>query len=109
MTDRITYDDVREYEALFTLAPSFLLERFAKRNTNLVSKFKSTIQGYMDTLTDEQKTKLDIILKSDVEELQEIMAIAYSRTGKKQFKVLANHKYRQFIVDNLDEIRDMIN
>ena len=43
MSDKITYGDVREYENLFIMAPSFLLERFAKRNSNIVSKFKSQI------------------------------------------------------------------
>lgn len=107
--NRITYDDVKEYEGLFTLAPSFLLERFAKRNTNLVLKFKSPIQSYIDNLTQDQKDKLDVILKSDIEELQAIMDESYRKTNKKQFKILANPKYKHFINDNLDEIRNMIN
>ena len=39
--EKITYDDVVEYNYLFTFAPSFLLERMAKKNSNLVKKFKS--------------------------------------------------------------------
>ena len=106
--DKITYSDVREYETLFTLAPTFLLERFARKNTNLVSKFESIIQGYLDNLTSDQKHKLAIILNSDVDDSQNIMNESYSKTGKKQFMILANPKYKQFIVDNLESIRKMI-
>ena len=55
MTDKITYDDVMEYTHLFTMVPSFVLEMMARKNSNLVLKFKSTIQSHMDNLTDDQK------------------------------------------------------
>ena len=84
MDDEITYEDVMEYEKLFVMAPSFLLERFAKRN------------------------KLDIILKTPTSELQEIMNEAYIKTNIKQYKILANPKYEDFIENNLDEIRKLI-
>ena len=103
--EKITYADVEEYQDLFTLAPSFLLETFAKRNTNLVLMFKSIIKSYMDSLTEIQKEKLDIILSTDIDELQSIMNEAYQRTKIKQYKVLANPDYRSFIKDNLDEIK----
>ncbi len=106
--DEITYEDIKEYESLFTLAPSFLLERFAKRNSNLVLKFKSTIESHIDNLNDDQKNKLDIILKSDVEDLQSILYDAYMKSNKKQYKILANPKYKDFIEFNLNEIRKMV-
>ena len=106
--EKITYADVEEYQSLFTLAPSFLLETFAKRNSNLVLKFKSIIGSYMDSLTDIQQEKLDIILSTDIDELQKIMNEAYQRTNIKQYKVLANPNYKQFINDNLDEIRSLL-
>ena len=106
--DEITYGDIKEYESLFTLAPSFLLERFAKRNSNLVLKFKSTIESHIDNLNDDQKNKLDIILKTDVEDLQNILYDAYMKSNKKQYKILANPKYKDFIEFNLDEIRKMV-
>lgn len=108
MDEKLTYDDVKEYERLFTLAPSFLIERFAKRNSNLVSRFKSTIQGYMDTLTDEQKYKLNLMLNSQIEDLQDIMHEAYMKTRIKQYRILANPKYKQFIEENFNELRKMI-
>ena len=106
--DKIAYEDVKEYESLFTLAPSFLLKRFARKNTNLVLKFESSIRRYMDNLTLEQKNKLNLILNSDVDDLQKIMNESYIKTGKKQFKILSDPKYKQFIADNLSEIRKMI-
>lgn len=106
--DTITYADVEEYQSLFTLAPSFLLEGLARRNTNLVSKFKPIIQSYMDNLDEIQKRKLNIILGSDIDELQAIMNEAFAKTGIRQYKILSNPDYRTFIKDNLDEIRDMI-
>lgn len=106
--EKITIDDVMGYDYLFTLAPSFILERMAKRNSNLVDKFKSVIQSYMDNLSMEQSNKLTAILNSDVSELQKIMMDSYLKTNKKQYKILANPDYKNFIVLNLDELRKMI-
>ena len=106
--DMITYDDIKEYESLFTLTPSLLLERFAKRNTNLVSKFNSKIQAKLDSLTEIQRKKLIIVLESDIEELQAMMNDAFIRSNIKQYKILANPEYREFIKTNLDEIRKMV-
>ncbi|WP_294006433.1 hypothetical protein [uncultured Methanobrevibacter sp.] len=106
--EKITYDDVVEYNYLFTFAPSFLLERMAKKNSNLVKKFKSSIQSYMDNLTDIQCVKLNVILDSDVSELQAIMQEAYEKTNKKQYRILANPNYSQFIELNLNELKGMV-
>lgn len=106
--EKITYDDVVEYNYLFTFAPSFLLEKMAKKNSNLVKKFKSTIQSYMDNLTDIQCVKLNVILDSDVSELQAIMQEAYEKTNKKQYRILANPNYSQFIELNLNELKGMV-
>lgn len=108
MSDKITYGDVKEYEKFFMLTPPFLLERFAKKNTNLVSKFKSKAENYMNNMSDNQKAKLDIVLNSDIEELQSIMAEAFEKSNKKQYKILANPKYREFIELNLNEVRKMV-
>lgn len=108
MSDKITYDDVKEYESLFMLAPSFLLERFARRNSNVVSKFKSQIEHHLSNLNPDQKDKLDIILDTSTAELQEIMDEAYLKTGIKQYKILANPMYKPFIESNLDELRRLI-
>lgn len=108
MDDKITYEDVKEYEGLFVMAPSFILEMFARRNTNLVSKFKSQIQYYFNNLDETQLAKLWIILNSDVDELQAVMGEAYRRRGLKQYEILANPKYSGFIEDNLNELKKII-
>lgn len=106
--EKITYDDVVQYEKFFSLTPSFLLERFAKKNTNLVLKFESKVNSFMANLNENQKKKLDIVLNSDIEELQSVMDEAYQKSNKKQYKILANPKYREFIELNLNEVRKMV-
>ena len=106
--DKITYADVNEYEKFFTLVPPFLLERFAKKNTNIVSKFKSKAESFLAKMNDHQKSKLDIVLNSDIDELQAIMAEAYEKSNNKQYKILAIPKYKPFVENNLNEVRKMI-
>ena len=48
MSDKISYEDIKPYEKLFTATPAFLLERFAKRKTNFVLKFKSKVESFLD-------------------------------------------------------------
>ena len=106
--EKISYKDVREYESLFKLAPAFLLERFAKKNSNVVLKFQSQILSHLDNLSDEQKGKLDLMLRTEITELQAIMKEAYMKTKIKQYKILANPKYKKFIEINLSELRKLI-
>ena len=108
MANGISYDDVMEYDHLFTMAPAFILKMMASTNSNLVSKFKSTVQYYMDGLTGEQKNKLDIILGSDIDDLQRVMDASYRKTGKAQYKILADSNNAEFIEKNLSELRQMI-
>jgi hypothetical protein len=108
MDDKITYGDLEEYHNLFTMVPSFVLKRMAKKNSNLVDKFRPSIQSRFDKLTDEQKNKLDIILNSSVDDLQDLMDEAYTKTKLKQYKILANPEYKEFIELNLDELRKMV-
>ena len=107
MSNEITCDDVLAFEHLFSMVPAFVLERMAKRNTNLVSKFESKIVPRLQNLNDDHKNKLDFILNSDIEVLQTLMDEAYQKSGKKQFRTLANPNYKQFIEQNLDEIRKL--
>ena len=108
MVDEITYEDVLEFEGLFKIVPPFLLERMAKKNTNLVKKFEPQVSSHLDSLGEEEMKSLDTILNSDVDDLQALMGEAYEKLGKKQFKVLANPDYKDFIVLNLDELRKMV-
>lgn len=108
MEEKITYKDLEQYHHLFTLVPAFLLKRMAVRNSNLIQKFKSAIESHLNSLNDDQKNKLDIILNSEVEELQVLLAEAYIKTGLKQYEILSNPKYREFIELNLDELKKIV-
>lgn len=108
MENKITYDDLKEHAHLFTLAPPFVLKVMAKKNSNLVIKFKSTIESHLDKLNDNQKSKLNILLNSDVDELQNLLRKAYIQTKMKQYEILSDPKNRDFIELNLDELRKLI-
>lgn len=108
MVEKITISDVEEYSHLFSLAPSFILQRMAKKNSNIVDKFRPSIQSYIDSLTEEQKNKFHIILNTGIDELQALMAEAHRKTNKKQYKILADPQHRNFIEKNLAELRKMI-
>ena len=108
MEDKLTYDDVKDYEHLLTLAPPFLLKRMAKKNSNLVNKFKPRVQSFLNSLSDNQKRKLDILLVTDVYDLQELMGEAYSKSNKKQYKILADPKNREFIELNIEELKKIV-
>ena len=108
MSDKISYEDIKPYEELFTATPAFFFFFFAKRKTNFVLKFKSKVESFLDGLDDNQKKKLDIVLNSDTDELQAVMADAYEKTNIKQYKILANPKYKEFIQININEIENMI-
>ena len=108
MEEKITCDDILDYFDLFLLAPPFVLEMMAKKNSNLVSKFKSQVQSNLNNMDEEHLRKLHIILNSDVEDLQLLMAEAYQKFGKKQFKILANPKYKGFIEMNIGELKKLV-
>lgn len=108
MEEKITIEDVEEFEHLFSIVPPFILKRMAKKNTNIVKKFPSQVQSHLDSASDEEMKKLHIVLNSDVDELQAIMDEAYNKTNKKQFKVLADPDYKEFIEINIAELKKII-
>ena len=107
--EKISYEDIKEYEHLFKKVPTFLLGSFAKRNKNLVLKFESQVLKYLAMLNDNQKKKLGIVLNTEIDELQALLNEAYRNSGIKQYKILANPKNKEFIENNLNEIRRIIN
>lgn len=109
MRDKITYDDIKNYQHLFTTAPSFLLEMMAKKNSNLILKFNSSIMAHLEKLSDHEKDMLNSILSADIDDLQELMAEAYEKTHMKQYKILSNPKYRDFVELNINELRKILN
>ena len=108
MKDEITYDDLKQHEHIFTLAPFFVLKMMAKKNSNLVRKFQTTIESHLDKLDEEQKTKLNLILESDVDHLQKLLRQAYEQTKLKQYELLSDPKNKEFIELNLNELRKLI-
>lgn len=106
MTEKkITYEDLKPYEFLFTKAPSFILKSMIRKNSNLVSKFEPTIKSTLKKLNDTEKENLYVILDADINELQLVMKEAYKKTHKKQFKLLSQSNAKEFIKLNLAEIK----
>lgn len=106
--DKLTYNDVLDYQHFLKLAPPFLLGRMAKKKSNLVVKFESQVNSYLQKLTDHQRKKLHILLSSDIDDLQALMKEAYQKTNKKQYKILADPKNKEFIRLNIDELRKRV-
>ncbi|WP_407431877.1 hypothetical protein [Methanobrevibacter sp.] len=108
MQEKITYEDIERYQHLFKFVPAFLLERMAKKNTNLVLKFHSRIAAHLEKLTNHEKNLLNLILNSDIDDLQMLMEDAYGRSNMKQYKILSDPKYREFVELNIDELRKLL-
>ena len=109
MTDeKITYNDVEEYGSLFTSVPSLILRGMIRSNKNIVKKFESRVKSQFSNLTEEQHRKLELILNSEIADLQEVMRIAHEKTGKKQYKLLSEPKAAKFIQTNLGELKKVL-
>ncbi len=100
----ITEEDVMGVVDVFTKVPVVILKMMVSRNMNVVKKFESQIESYNDKLSDEDTEKIKKVLKMPVPELQELLGKAYTETGHKQLKILADPKAEQFIGDNLREL-----
>ncbi|MBE6487018.1 MAG: hypothetical protein E7Z85_09290 [Methanosphaera stadtmanae] len=106
--NKITYDDIQKYEFVLTKVPSLLLGTMIRRNANLVSKFESQIVSKLNSLNDVQEKQLEIILNSDVSDIQEILKDAYEKSGKKQYKQLSDPKATKFLENNLSELKKIV-
>ena len=104
----LTYKDVLKHEKKFNLAPAFVLERFAKKNSNLVSKFESQVYKHLGKMSDSQKEQAMNILNTDVDILQGLLNEAYQHNNKKQFKILGNPEYKPFLEKNIAELKKII-
>lgn len=102
---KLTYEDIKPYEKLFSIAPSLLLKTMINRNSNVVIKFKSQIIPYINNLNSKQTEQLNLIFESEITELQELLMETYEKTGKKQFKLLADSNSKKFIELNLKELK----
>lgn len=108
MDEKITLDDIEKYQHLINKIPAFLLGRMAKKNSSIVKKFQSRVKSYIDKLCDSERKKLDILLNSDVDDLQDVLNEAYQKSGKKQYKILADPSNRQFIESNIEDLKKII-
>ena len=106
--DKITYEDIQRYEFVLGKVPSLLLGTMIRRNSNMVSKFESTIVSRLDTLDETQKKHFDIIINSDVSEIQALLREAYEKSGKKQYKQLSDPKAAKFIESNMAELKKIV-
>lgn len=106
--EKLTYQDVLEYQNLLKLAPLFILKRMARKKSNLVKKFEPNVREYIETLDSHHQEKLNILLNSNIEDLQTLMDEAYRKTNNKQFKLLADPKNKEFIHINLEELKKLV-
>ena len=104
----LTCDDVLEYQNLLKLAPTFILKRMARKKSNLVKKFEPKVKQYLENLDTHQQEKLNILLNSNIDDLQALMNETYQKTNNKQFKILADPKNKEFIHINLEELKKLV-
>lgn len=67
MEDKITLNDVEQYQHFLNKIPAFLLRIMAKRNSSIVKKFESRIKSHIVNLSDSERKKLDVLLNTDME------------------------------------------
>ncbi len=106
--DKITYEDIQRYEFVLAKVPSLLLGTMIRRNSNLISKFESQIVPRLKSLNETQRKHMDIVLNSEVSEIQELLREAYEKSGKKQYKQLSEEKAAKFIESNLSELKKIV-
>jgi len=106
--DKLTYEDIKQYEFLLAKAPSLLLGTMIRTNANLISKFESFITPRLQSLNEIHRKRLDMVLNSDVSEIQALLADAYQKSGKKQYKQLSEPKATKFIEKNIAELKKLL-
>ncbi|MDO5850623.1 MAG: hypothetical protein Q4P14_05345 [Methanobacteriaceae archaeon] len=105
---KLTYEDVKPYEGLVSKIPTLILKRMISKNSNLVSKFESVISSNINNLDSQQKEQLNILLNSDIDELQALSAESYEKSGIKAFKLMADPNCKDFIELNLGELKKLL-
>ncbi|MGZ7119651.1 MAG: hypothetical protein ACXVH2_08075 [Methanobacterium sp.] len=108
MNQKITDEDVIGLMDLFTRVPVILLKGAISSNMNAVRRFEDRIESYKSRLKPEEMEKIRAVTEMPIPELQEILHNAYLKTGKKQFKLLADPKAQKFISKNLNELKKVL-
>lgn len=104
----ITEEDVMGVVDVFTKVPVVILKMAVSKNMNVVKKFESQIEDYKGQLSSEDTEKIKKVMEMPVPELQEILNKAYTETGHKQLKILADPKAEPFITDNFRELKILL-
>lgn len=97
----ITEEDVIKLMDQFTKVPPLLLKIVVSGNSNVVKSFQGQIEDYKNSLSPEETVKIKKVLEMPVEDLQEILNRAYTKTNQEQLKILADPKAKPFIRKNL--------
>lgn len=100
----ITEEDVIQLMDQFTKVPPLLLKMVVSGNSNVVKSFQGQIEDYKNSLSPEETAKIKKVLEMPVEDLQEILNRAYTKTNQKQLKILADPEAKPFIQKNLHEL-----
>ncbi len=106
--EKLTYEDIQRYEFVLGKVPSLLLGTMIRRKANLVGKFETTIKSRLGSLNEVQQKHLNILLNSDVSDIQKLCQEAYNHSGKKQYKQLAEPKATEFIEKNIGELKKIV-
>lgn len=105
---KITEQDVIDLLDVFTKVPSLILKGVVAKKSNVVDSFEGRILNYKDHLTEEEISKVKVVLEMPTSELREILNKSYKKTGKKQLKILSEPKAEPFIEKNLDALEKIL-
>ena len=106
--EQITENDVMKVMDIFTKVPVILLKGAISSNMNAVKRFEDQIIAYKTRLSPEEMEKIELVTKMPVPDIQKLLLNVYEKTGKKQFKVLADPKAEKFISINLNELKKIL-
>ena len=108
MVEKITEKDIMDVMDFFTKVPVILLKGAISSNMNAVKRFEEQIISYKTSLSPEEMKKIGLLTKMPVNEIQSLLLSVYEKTGKKQFKLLADPTAQNFISINLKELRKIL-
>ena len=106
--DDVTSQDVLEMMDLFTRVPALMLKTLVIRQVDVVETFQDQIKSYKNSLTPEDRAKIEKVIDMPVPQLQEILKQAYQEKPIKQLKILMSPGAGPFITLNLDALKKVI-
>jgi hypothetical protein len=105
---KITEKDVIGLLDIFTKVPSIILKGIVVGKSNVVNSFESQILEYKEKLSEEEISKIKVVLEMPISELRDILLKSYKKTGKKQLKILSEPKAEPFIKKNLTALEKIL-